>query len=206
MANICSNKLTITGEEPSLEALLKRLKEQDPALLVIVPNFTICSTSDYCIFDISNIEFEYDDISFPFGSKHACPLDSIATLSTEYPDLTFNVVYEESGTETYGEAYITNGSCNDTSLTELEYLEKHNDNYVIEHTALWEKNYESFVKEYTHGNFFDEHPYSYLDRDVLKRIKDEDLGLFINREWNDSQAASEFKQRLGRGSTEESNS
>jgi hypothetical protein len=122
----------------------------------------------------------------------------------EYPDLNFKVVYEEANSNMFGEAFISNGSCEDIALEELEYLEKYNGNYMEERKALLDLSYEDFVKSYTHDNFFSDHPYSYLDREVLNRIKDEDLGLFINRHWNDSEAASEYKRRLEGGSKIES--
>jgi hypothetical protein len=203
MANICSNKITITGDEPSLEALLKRLIEQDPALLDIIPNFSFQAISG----DASDIEAQYfqeEEIGFSFNSKHSCPLDSITTLSSEYPDLNFHVVYEESGTDTYGEADIADGSCSDNSMNELEFLEKYNENYLDEKESLLNLSYEDFIERYTHENIFEDYPYTYLDREVLKRIKNEDLGLFINRQWNDEQALAGFKQRLESGSTIES--
>jgi hypothetical protein len=203
MANICSNRITITGEVPSLEALLKRLLEQDPALLEIVPNFSFQVISG----DASEIGAHYfveEEIEFSFNSKHSCPLNDISILSMEYPDLNFHVVYEESDTDTYGEASITDGSCTDNSMNELEFLEKHNGNYIEMQENITELPYEDFIKGYTHDNFFDEHPYSYLDREVLNRIKDEDLGLFINREWMDSKAEEEYKRRLAGGSKIES--
>jgi hypothetical protein len=55
MSNICSNDITISGDGAQLDLLYKKIIDQDPQLLRIMPNFSICSQSDYCIQDPENI-------------------------------------------------------------------------------------------------------------------------------------------------------
>lgn len=199
MANICSNYIHIFGNDEQLEALSKRLEEQDPELLKTVPNFTVCSTSDYGIYTLNDIRFE-EEVSFYFGSKYICPLAAITNLSSEYPDLEFNLHFEEAGCEYYGEATISDGSCYENQMEEDEYLSKYNDKYIDTKALLESCSYEEFLRDYTHDNFFDEYPFGYLDKIVVKRIKDKDLPFFMNREWNDKEAEEEYKRRLSGGS------
>jgi hypothetical protein len=204
MANICSNYLIITGDQDQIEDLYKRLMDQDPALIETVPNFEVRNHSDYCILDKEYITHtERVDISFDFGSRWNCPLDEIHTLSLEYPDLEFRLNYEEGGNDYFGEALIQNGSCDSNDLTERNYHERHHMGYQKELAILNDCSYEKFLSEYTHGNFMDEHPYAMIDRNVVARIKDKDLALFISRQWLDDEAKEEYQRRLSRGSTEE---
>lgn len=203
MANICSNFISITGDEAQLEALSKRLEEQDPELLKIVPNFTICPTSDYCINDPEDINNNSNEISFYFGSKSICPLNSIRNLSEQYPDLEFQLNFEEAAMEYFGTATIHDGGCSETEMEEIDYVEQHNDEYIGLLALLEACSYEEFLKEYTHGNFFEDYPFGYLDRHVVKRIEDKDLAKFINRQWFDDEAEKEYKSRLSGGSTKE---
>lgn len=203
MANICGNDIVISGDMDQLEALSKRLSDQDPALLQTVPNFTICSTSDYTINESADVSCDCGVISFYFGSKWSCPLEAITELSKEYPNLMFELSFEESAMDYFGTATISNGGCNENSMGELDYIEQYNEEYIDQLSTLNNLTYEEFVKTYTHDNFFDEHPFGYIDRAVVKKIKDEDLALFINREWFDDNAHEEYKRRLAGGSTEE---
>lgn len=201
MANICSNYITISGDSAQLEALSKRLKEQDPELLKILPNFTINNISDYCINSAEDIDDDGSEINFYFGSKYNCPLNGITELSSEYHELEFQLRFEEAANEYFGTAYICAGSCNEISMKEIDYLKQYNEEYIDQLLALESTPYEEFIKTYTHDNFFEEHPFGFIDRAVVKRIKDEDLALFINREWFDGKAHEEYKQRLTGGST-----
>jgi hypothetical protein len=200
MANICNNYIHISGDEGQLEALSTRLRDQDPKLIKTVPNFMVQPTSDYCIYSLNDIRFEKEVVSFCFGSKHKCPLNAIADLSTEYPDLEFNVHYEEVDCEYYGDALIVNGGYGENEMEEEEYLSKYNDEYIGTKALLESCSYEEFLRDYTHDNFFDEHPFGYLDKIVVERIEDKDLPLFINRQWNDMDAEEEYKLRLSGGS------
>ena len=200
MANICSNFIHISGDGDQLEALSKRLKEQDPELLKTVPNFTVSTTSDYGIYTINDVTFEEEVVSFYFGSKNICPIAAIADLSIEYPGLEFDVHFDEPDCEYYGDALIMNGGYDENEMEEEEYLSKYNDEYIGTKALLESCSYEEFLRDYTHDNFFDEHPFGYLDKIVVERIKDKDLPRFINRQWNDKDAEEEYKQRLSGGS------
>ena len=200
MANICSNYCEISGPGEQMEALHKRLLDQDPVLLEAVPNFTICDTSDYCIYDSENISFNGNMLSIEFNSKNVCPLDDLATLSEEYPGLEFQLNFNEPDCEYYGSSSISNGSYSENMMEEKEYLESYNNTYIMELADLNNCSYDEFLEKYTHGNFFYEHPVAYIDRDVLDRIKDKDLAKFINRQWMDNKAEAEFKRRLSGGS------
>lgn len=202
MANICTNFITISGDEEQLEALLKRLLEQEPSLLETIPNFEIAET-DFSIYNEGDIDYEGDsDIQIRFGSKWNCPVNDIASLSIEYPELQFNIHYEECGCANYGEIQIWDGSIAKTELNERQYCEKYNEEYKEQLEQITSSTYEDFLKDYSHGGF-DEYPYSYLDRNIVDRIKDTDLPLFINRQWMDPKARETYKLRLSGGSTVE---
>lgn len=203
MANICSNHITISGDTAQLEALLKRLLDQDQALIETVPNFTIDDANDFTIQDREDIYDNCGEIYFHFGSKWNCPLEDIETLSTEYPDLEFNLTFEEGGNDYFGTAYIQNGSCNETMMEAVEFIEEFHYDYISQRDEILEMPYSKFLKSYTHDNEFDEFPFGYLDRHIVKRIKEKDLPKFINRNWYDKEAETEFKLRLAGGSTKE---
>ena len=151
MANICSNYITISGDEDQLQALLKRLLDQEPSLLETTPNFEIAET-DFSIYSEGDIDYEGEsDIQFRFGSKWKCPVNDIASLSTEYPELQFNIHYEECGCAIYGEVQIWDGSIAETELNERQYCEKYNDEYIEQLNQITSSTYEDFLKDYSHG-------------------------------------------------------
>lgn len=203
MANICTNYLTISGDTSQREALLKRLLDQDQALLDTVPNFTIDNANDFSINDREDIYDNCGEIYFHFGSKWNCPLEDLETLSTEYPDLEFNVRFDEGGADYYGTAFIQDGSCNETMMEAVDYIEAYQVDYIEERDEMLEMSYDKFLESYTHGNEFDEYPFGYIDRHIVKRIKKKDLPKFINRKWFDDEAEAEFKRRLAGGSNKE---
>lgn len=203
MANICSNLITISGDTSQREALLKRLLDQDQALIDTVPNFTIDDANDYTIQDRENISDNCGEITFSFGSKWNCPLEEIEALSTEYPDLEFNVTFEEGGNDYYGTAYIQDGSCNETMMDAVDFVEAYNVDYINQRDEMLNMPYDKFLESYTHDNEFDEFPFGYLDRHIVKQIKTKDLPKFINRSWYDKKAEAEYKRRMAGGSTKE---
>lgn len=197
MANICGNHLIITGEGSSLDAFYTRLTGQDKALLKTVPNFEINEKSDYCIYGKDSIGQDDDgNIEISFGSQWSCPIEEIAELSSEYPDLIFDLVYEEGGNDAYGEVHIQDGGYNETELEADEYFLKYNEDYKAAYRRIKFSTYKSFVKNYSGRNFFEEYPFSYLDKQVLDRIKDDDLPMFINRQWMDEDVEEAYKRRL----------
>lgn len=201
MANLCNNYCEISGSDDQLEALWKRLIDQDAALLRVVPNFTIQESSDYCIYGEDCITRDQDgDICISFGSKWNCPLDGITSLSVEYPDLEFNFRFDEGDNDYYGTASIIDGSCTETEMEEVDYIEAFHVDYIDQRDSMLKLNYDEFVKSYTHDNFFDEYPFGCIDRHVVKRIKDKDLPKFLNRQWFDDEAEQEYKGRLSGGS------
>ena len=201
MANICSNHLEVTGDQEQLEALHKSLIDQDPALLKTVPNFTISNSCDYSINSGEYITFNDDVLCIDFGSKWNSPLDEIEELSNQYPDLVFEINFEECGNEVFGKAFIKNGSSDITEMEEIPYLEEFNSLYIMELEDLNNCTYEQFLEKYTHDNFFIEHPFGYIDRCVVARIEKKDLPKFINRQWFDEKAENEYKRRLTESST-----
>jgi|WetSurMetagenome_2_1015567.scaffolds.fasta_scaffold50361_1 hypothetical protein len=203
MANICSNFLTITGDHDQLEPLHKRLMDQDPKLIATISNFEVSVHCDYCINDLEVIKYDSEKITLDFGSRYMCPIDELCEVSTEYPDLEFKVNFNESGNDYFGETSIQDGSDDTNELEERDYCETYDEFYKEQRAAVTDCSYEDFVKNYTHDNFFDEHPYAMIDHDVVKRIKDDDLPLFISREWVDEDAEAEYKLRLSGGSIKE---
>lgn len=198
MANLCGNHLSITGEGSSLYAFYTRLTGQDKALLETVPHFEIRDGNcDFCIYDKESVKLDDDgNIKIEFGSKWSCPIGEITELSSEYPDLIFDLVYQEGGMDRYGEVHIQDGSYDETKLSAEEYSRKYHEEYKAAYQRIKFSTYKSFVKNYSRGNFFDEFPFSYLDKVVLNRIKDDDLPLFINRQWMDEDVEEMYKRRL----------
>jgi hypothetical protein len=193
----------ISGNTAQSEALLKRLLDQDPTLLATVPNFTIGGAIDYTIQDREDIFNNCGELSFQFGSKWDCPLEEIKALSTEYPALTLNARFEERGCEYYGTAYIQNGSCNVSMMEAVDFMEAYHFDYIEQRDKMLDMSYEKFLKSYTHDNVFDEYPFGYIDRHIVKRIKKNDLPKFINRQWYDNKAEEKYKHRMAGGSSKE---
>lgn len=203
MANLCSNYIEISGPLEQLEALCKRILDQEPNLINLIPNFTIQEASDYSIYHRDEITIEGDMLCFSFGSKYVSPLDEITELSEEYPDLEFSLRFDEGGNDYYGTAGIMNGGCSENEMEEVDYIEAFHVDYIDQRDTMLAMPYDEFLKQYTHENFFDEYPFGYIDRHVVKRIKDNDLAKFINRQWFDDDAEAEYKQRLSGGSKKE---
>jgi hypothetical protein len=205
MSNICECYLTITGDYKDLEVLYNRLMDQDPTILETVPNFRINPKSDYCISskDFIILKPKPNRMTISFCGRNLPPLEELSDLSSEYPELNFHLIYEEPGNEIFGEATISDGGYYNNEMEERAFMEAHNGGYKEERKSILELPYDEFVKEYTHGKFFEEHPYGWLDLDIVNRIKDKDLPLFINRQWMDSDAERIFKARLAGDSTVE---
>lgn len=200
MANLCSNYVVVTGDKGAVKALYQQIERQDETFL---KNYWILTDTDKhnCDFGLSNLQRNSDtEITFSLCSKWSAPTNELLDVSEIYPTLKFVVLYEEPANAVYGRQVYEGGSCEeDEAYTEEQWLEAHDKDYQLEKKRIQELPYEEFVEEYSkwndEGEADDEPKYRYLEKDIVKRIKDEDLPLFISVEWLDEDAAQQYKDR-----------
>jgi hypothetical protein len=91
---------------------------------------------------------------------------------------------------------VEGGSCIESvDYTEEQYLERHDEEYQAEKKRIAESPYEEFLEEYTEWDVCSELKFAYLGKNIVARIKDTDLPLFINVEWEDEETERLYKNR-----------
>jgi hypothetical protein len=205
MSNLCSNYVEIIGNDAAIRALSDKID----AIYAITDrkklnedNWYLCDAHTlHCDYGMSNLQKNSDtEITFNICSRNSPPTANLYALSKEIPTLTITCLYEEPGMQLYGRLQYTEGSCiEDAVFTEEQWLEEHDDDYKFEKKNIAELPYDKFLDEYSkwndEGELDDECKYRYLGKDIVARIKDDDLPLFINVEWNDDDAEQQYKER-----------
>ena len=87
MANICSNTMEITGDEKGIEALAKKITDQDAELLKLFTWFEL-TDGDYGLWE-DTLQINPGSISFSYGSKWGPPSTEYISLVQTYPRLNF---------------------------------------------------------------------------------------------------------------------
>lgn len=200
MANICSSAVTVAGNKGEINALHQQIERQDETFL---KNFWILSDTEKHAsdFGLSNCQLNSDtELTFYLSSQWSPPTEELITVSELYPMLTFEVVYQEPANAVYGRQLIEGGSCvEDEVYTEEQSLELYDEDYQFEKKRIQDLPYEEFLEEYSKwnddGEVDDDPKFRYLSKDIVARIKDEDLPLFINVEWMDDEAEEQYKTR-----------
>lgn len=187
MANPCNNLVTITGDARQIEALRKRINDQDPTL----------TREDLCSHLDSSKEWGYgldNDLPLPeafnlslhITSKWCPPWEEFERLSKEYPLLTIEVVYEEHSMRLFGKAIIEGGKqVLDERISELDYYTEYDKEFSDELKVIKELDYETFKNEYILNQEY-RGSYTWLSKGhllepiLLKRVKDNDLPLLID--------------------------
>lgn len=190
MANICTNYVTITGNEKSLKDLRERINEQDPTLI----DDSVCghlqsTTAEGVAYGLeSDLPLDGDGaVELVISSKWSPPEDDFERLSALYPSLTIEVRYEEPGNGYFGVSVFQEGSrVLDEPMEEFEYRMKYDDDFKDFVKDIKDKDYDYFKKEYIIGEtYMDEYVWetsSYLLAPlIVKRTKAEDLPLLIGK-------------------------
>lgn len=214
MANICSNYITITGNQTQLRTLANLIYTQDNhlsekgyhhliagyyGLLANPKTEADIEKTNEVLTSVQCLGFSYDgeEIYLDITSKWVPPMDDMYKLIEEFPDLIINGHSEEPGNRAYSEFTISKEGQVEQQLEELDYLEKHGpEDFKEELNDIRNMPYEEFLKEYSSDEGYEDGPNDeYLDMEILKRIKPKDLPLFIHRRWLDD-AHEEYQKRV----------
>jgi hypothetical protein len=202
MANVCSCTIEITGMTGSVLALGNKIKNQDSDLERLFPWFLAGKGRCYgLVDDVDDIICEDRYIKLEFDCKWGPPVDGLIQLSNAYPDYLIEVVYQEPGMMVYGKAKYRGGACvEDVSFTKEQYLDTYDEEYNDLIGGIEEEEYESFLKDHDKyladiDNFYSGYP-ELVEKHVLKRFQDKDLGLLINYSWHNEANRKEYERRL----------
>lgn len=192
MANLCSNNMEIFGDEKILD-LGKKIKAQNKKIIALFPWFEY-SSYDYGLWE-DTLLIDSESIVFSYGSKWRPPIQELTSLFLNYPTFTFKNTFEESGMEIFGEIHGENGVLTVHDMTPLEYYTQNDEDFSKQRNFIEKAPYKIFLKnELTNPS--NELKYYYLEPLIINRLKTEDLPLFINRKWIDSNAEKLFPSRL----------
>lgn len=199
MANLCSNDITVTcepGDEGDLKAFVEALKKPPKELSEnIVCRNAEALSSDYGHYNVT--EVPPTKVTLYVCSKWSPPTEEVIALSGLFPTLTIKVVYDEPGNEIYGCQSFTQGCCvEDRVMAEKTWRAEYDEDYIEEKLHIAECPYEEFLKEYGDWDIYDEPRYSTLGADIVARIKEKDLPLFMGVDWGDEETEQAYKDRF----------
>lgn len=199
MANPCCVFLHIEGNPAQLEELRTKICEQDKDLLDLYCWFGFIGNGDNAygiVNDIDEFAEEDGEISLDLTIQWDPHLSELSKVSLLFPKLTFSGDYEESGNLLYGEFFITNGAITDNPVDQETYLFKHDDEFSENIQNIEQAEY---ILPYLTERLDNVTDYLYeglIEKHLLKKIKDTDLPLFINRSWCRDENKEEFNRRL----------
>lgn len=203
MANICSNDLTITGDKTQLKRLYELITDQDETLLEKFCWFNDAN-GGYGLENLDEITeyFPQGSISLAISSKWGPPTDDLASVSEDYPDLVFIIKYSEPSMEIFGQTTICAGQI--TEHIDYDPYDWYIENYEdcgAEAENIKTMDYDEFIEEYVKPGHFQETAEQIiggwlLEKDMVNRVKDEDLPLMMNFKFMTIQAKELFNKRI----------
>ena len=214
MPNWCSNYLDIQGNKKAIKAFKERATSKDGKKDISFTNFIPlpekedknwydwCHTNwgtkwDACNSTLDNED--YNSLGYNFDTAWGPPIPFIITVSGMYPSLEFHMEFEEGGCSIYGKVLYKDKKClMDKDYTYEEYLEKNMD-YVAYKEEVLKMTSPQALTAFKEDEYQIE-MWSPIEQVLLSRVADKDLPLFINKEWNDSNAEEMFHKRLKGGS------
>jgi len=151
--------------------------------------------------DASDIDFDdgEDYINVNYSTAWGPPIQWVETIAAKFPRLKFEGSYEESGNDCYGKFEGAEGCLDVTDQTHYDYLMDNNDEFPGEVEFVQEAPWEEVKEEFTEGMYAEDewHEFTrHLEDDFVGRIPDNELPLFINREWSSDTAEQAFKDRV----------
>jgi len=189
--------MSIEGSKEEILPLRELIDKQDKDLLALFPWFEFSDGGDYGIWEDCYTP-EEESINISFGSKWSFPKDAFDTLVAKFPELVFEVSWEESGMDIYGKGSASEGLAHLEMITGLEYYLENNEDFAHEYKCLKEMPYEEF-KNYILEDWEEEeieHPFNFLEEMIVKRLKDRDLPLFLGKEWLSGNTSELIEARL----------
>lgn len=184
MANICYCHMEAAGPVESIRHLVDRIKKQDKEDLDNL--FGWFEANNYYGICQEPEDLDNDFLCLDFTCKWSPPEGDLENLSRIYPDLTFNIRYEESGCDLYGTlVYRAGKKIEDIVMNERQYREKYDPEYNEIAKYIKTMNYKKFLRNFEEEakKLKNHHLYYLFEELLLKKIKDDDLLLFINYEW-----------------------
>ena len=209
MPNWCVNQLYITGNKKDRKRFKETvtLKENDSdketplSFKTIIPcppdednewcrnhwgtKWDACEVS--CIPD-------GDELVYGFETAWSPPSPVMMKASRQFPSLHFRLVYAEGGAGFWGEEEYENGKMLERAYTHEEYLELYNEEFREEKNSIEELSYEDLKKRLLMEESYFEYHQNELR--ALKRIKDEDLPLFVGHNWENPDCIELFEERI----------
>jgi len=174
--------MEISGDENTLSALAKKIEDQDKELLELFPWFEI-TKYDYGLWK-DTLSIYPTLISFSYGSKWAPPEKQLYSLVDAYPTLTFKGTFEEPSMEIFGKITGEKGSLCLEYQEPLEYFTEYYENFAEERELIENGPYKDFLNSLLENSYDDYSSiHHYLEPLIVRRLKDEDLPLFINKNW-----------------------
>jgi hypothetical protein len=201
MANVCFCYMTINGNAEQLDDLRKKIRDQDKKSLDELFTWFLVGNYYGLVQDPQEIA-ESGELCLEFTCKWSPPETELESLAEAYPELTFEVRYEESGCELYGTLSYAEGSLtSDVSYEEDIYLEKFDEEYAEFIQNLDDTPYDKFLEEVLKDlegiEEADTCRYAHLaEEKYLAKMKDEDLPLLINYRWQYGHNKTEYERRL----------
>jgi hypothetical protein len=191
-------KFSFEGILPTPQELLDKEDNADPGM----PGWYNWRCENWGTkWDASDVDFDdnEDYINVNYSTAWGPPIEWVKTIAAKFPGLKFEGSYEESGSACYGKLEGAEGRIDVTEQTHYDYLMDNNDEFPGEVEFVQEASWEEVKKEFAEGmyaedqwNEFTQH----LEYDFVKRIPNDELPLFINREWSSYTAEHAFKERL----------
>ncbi len=196
MPNWCNNSLSISGPNEDLEKLLRDAdngEEGNFSLEKLVPIPKELSEDWYnwrvsnwgTKWDIGKVDIEKSDehMSFNFETAWAPPIEAFNTISKNYPNLSFELTYEEPGMDFCGKAEFQNGLNSDMNYS---YSENFNANlhFEIEQSQLVDG--EIFV------------PFTFSKKDDPYEFEEDPITVKGKMKFSDSLEVDDFESALGK--------
>ncbi len=132
MPNWCNNSLIIEGEDTTINELLKNANDEESnfSLEKLVPtpaeekdNWYSWRLANWGTkWNLGKVDFEQGEgyVSFNFETAWAPPVEALATISKNYPDLSFDLTYDEPGADYCGKATFQDGMQSDQQYSYSE--------------------------------------------------------------------------------------
>lgn len=203
MANVCTCYMRIDGERKTLDRLVRRIETRDSRLLKLFP--WLEKGAAYGMY--GGVDRENDTtLRLPFTCKWQPPKDHIERLSKAF-GLKIICWYEEPAMIVYGRVSYESGEIiEDVAYDEEAWMEEQYEDFAVCKRNISESPYEEFLDAYTQGFDWEDvgdSRWCVLEKHIVKRIKDEDLPLFINTPWDCEEAEQMYKARFDKSAITE---
>ena len=218
MPNWCDNSLHIEGSPGDVERFFTENKG-DKQVLSFEKSLPVPQgedSYDWCIqnwgtkwdADIDGKELDdidHDDdlnwITYNFSTAWAPPAHWLRFVAKKYPTLQFNMDSEEGGNAYYGKFMAKGDAFEEQTFTQFEYYYENYPEFSDEVDRIRSMPYKKFLKEFSDGLELDDAYRGMLEAEILKRIQEKDLPMFMGIEWEYEE--DNFARRMAGQSIEE---